>query len=171
MLNTENPMQSVVQRKCRYCAEWYEVDRKHQLFCSGVCRRNWYYALPDTCFYCGDYGDHRDHIDPASLASFSKVRRFAHLELVKACASCNHILGKLYFPDIYFRFDYLDQQLSKKIKRRPRWYTGELDTLGPSLKRRVKHLIYKENKTEERLNFVRAMKAVVAGDTEIEDGL
>lgn len=161
-------MGSGVFRKCHYCTERFEVRRDWQIFCTDRCRKVWNYLEAGYCFYCGEPGQMtRDHLHPVAARSGPK-RCFRGQETVPACAECNGTLGAKIFGNIEARITHLIESFIKKYKLdvgAVGWADEELDELGPSLRKRVKHLLLARHKSERRVLYMRAVLAAVNKET------
>lgn len=153
-------MGSGIFRNCHHCTKRFEVTRGWQLFCCDICRKRWNYIESGYCFYCGEPGSmHRDHIHPVA-ARTTERRSFAGQETVYSCVECNSSLGAKIFGDIVFRVKWLIEHYNKKYKLdigAVGWSETELAELGPSLRKRVKHLLTVRHKAERRVLYLRAV--------------
>lgn len=106
----------------------------------------------DHCIYCGSTNSiHRDHIIPKSWSMNYTFFNTSSNPIVPACSECNRTLSNIPIHTPEDRADHLIdvyEKKWKKILKMPDWTNEEMQELGPSLRKSLKHsLKEKELKT------------------------
>lgn len=89
------------------------------------------------CAYCGDPADTLDHVVPRS---YDDTASFGRDKCVPACATCNTMLGNVFFHTVGERAAYLVRGYRwryRKVLRSVAWDDDELAELGYALRKSV----------------------------------
>jgi hypothetical protein len=87
----------------------------------------------DWCIYCGDLATTDEHFPPITLTTVGLI--------LPACRECNGLASTHFATDFEERCQFVKEKLRNKYSRvmqTPDWDTGEIKTLGYSIKTTVK---------------------------------
>ena|SRR6266568_1956047 len=115
----------------------------------------------ELCIYCGDIAAEWDHVPPKKwLRLFALHNTYLTINHVKvaACKDCNSALGGQPLFTIQERRAYIRARLWRKFARllaMPGWKDGELEELGPSLRRHIAAKLQQKAHVIRRIGMAR----------------